>query len=368
MMDVSEELALKRERVIDFLKREGLDAVLLSKHENIAWITAGKVDIRIGVLKETGAASLLLTKDNKAYYLTTNNEAPRLADEEFAGLDWQPILKPWYANDVAASITQAVPGGVVAADAGFGSLRVVDLQPLRLELTEPELERYRWLGENCAQVATEVLRRLRPGMSERKMRVMMAEGLMERDILPSVYLTAVDDRIRSYKHAVPRDGALDRFGMLNFCARRWGLSVSMTRFIYFGAMPAELEEKFEAAAQVNAKLLAATREGRTADNLFSVAKQAYASAGHAGEEAMHHQGGATGYLEREWVARPGGEEVCGRQQAFSWNPSLGGAKAEDTILLCDGSIETITRTPELPSIETEADGARYYSAGVLRMD
>lgn len=368
MMDASAELAFKRERVIDFLKREDLDAVLISKHENIAWITAGKVDVRIGVLKETGAASLLVTKENQAYYLTTNNEAPRLAEEEFAGLDWQAIVKPWYANDVAASIQEVVRGGVVGADTPFGGLKVVEMQRLRWELTDSEVERYRRLGRNTAEIVTDVLRRLSPGVSERHMRTMMAEGLMERDILPSVYLTAVDDRIRSYKHAVPREGVLERFGMLNFCARRWGLSVSMTRFVYFGAMPAELEEKFDAVAKVNAKLLAATREGRTADELFSVAREAYASAGYAGEEMMHHQGGATGYLEREWVARPGGKEICGRQQAFAWNPSIGGAKVEDTVLLRDGSIEAITHTPGLPSVETEADGARYYSAGVLRMD
>ena len=242
------------------------------------------------------------------------------------------------------------------------------MQPLRLDLCDAELERYRWLGENTAEIATEVLPRLRPGMSERHMRVMMAEGLMERDILPSVYLTAVDDRIRNYKHAVPREGVLDRFGMLNFCARRWGLSVSMTRFIHFGAMPPELEENFHIVPQVNAQLQAATREGRTADELFSVAKRAYASVGHPGEETMHHQGGAAGYMEREWIARPGGKEVCGKQQAFAWNPSLAGAKVEDTILLHSGSIEVITRTPELPSVETEVAGASYYSAGGLRMD
>jgi antitoxin VapB len=200
------------------------------------------------------------------------------------------------------------------------------------------------------------------------MRTMLAEGLMERDILPSVYLTAVDDRIRSYRHAVPREGVLDRFGMLNFCARRWGLSVSMTRFVHFGAMPRELEEKFDIVAQVNAELQAATREGRTADELFSIAKRAYASAGHTGEEKMHHQGGAAGYLEREWLARPGGTEVCGRQQAFAWNPSLDGAKVEDTILLHNGSIEVITRTSELPSVETLVDGTKYSSAGVLRIN
>ena len=366
--DVKKELAIKQQRVLDFLNREQLDAVLLSKHENIAWITAGQVDVRIGVLRETGAASLLLTKDGAAYYLTTNNEAPRLAAEEFAGLDWQPIVKPWYANDVVASIEQIIPGGQVGTDTPLGSLRNVNLQPLRLELTDGEVERYRWLGRNAADVATEILSRLRPGVTERQMQAMLAEGLMDRSLLPSVYLTATDDRIRKYRHAVPREGVLDRFGMLNFCARRWGLSVSMTRFIYFGAMPAELEEKFAVVAQVNAQLQATTRERQTANELFDVARNAYAAAGYPGEENMHHQGGAAGYLEREWIARPGGLEVCCHTQAFAWNPSLDGAKVEDTILLRNGSLEVITPTSELPIVETVVDDALYTSAGVLRME
>ena len=366
--DVKAELCIKRQRVIDLLNREQLDAVLISKHENIAWITAGQVDVRIGVLRETGVASLLLTKDSAAYYLTTNNEAPRLAAEEFAGLDWKSVVKPWYANDVAASIKQIVPSGHVGTDNTFGSLRNVNLQPLRLELTDGEAERYRGLARDAAEVATEVLKRLRPGVSERQMQAMLAEALMDRGLLPSVYLTAVDDRIRRYRHAVPRDGVLERFGMLNFCARRWGLSVSMTRFVYFGPMPAELEEKFEVVAQVNAHLQDATREGRTGDELFTVARNAYAAAGHPNEETMHHQGGAAGYLEREWVARPGSTDVCGHTQAFAWNPSLDGAKVEDTVLLRDGSLDAMTRTSELPLVETALNGTRYYSAGVLRMD
>ncbi|HEY4009835.1 MAG TPA: M24 family metallopeptidase, partial [Acidobacteriaceae bacterium] len=187
-------------------------------------------------------------------------------------------------------------------------------------------------------------------------------------ILPSVFLTAVDDRIRSYRHAVPRDGVLQRFGMLNFCARRWGLTVSITRFVYFGPMERELEDKFDVVAQVNAKLLVATQKGRTADELFATARDAYAAAGCAGQETMHHQGGATGYMEREWVARPGGAEVCGRTQAFAWNPSFDGAKVEDTVLLRNGSVEVLTATPDLPVIETPVNGTSYSSAGVLRMD
>jgi antitoxin VapB len=197
------------------------------------------------------------------------------------------------------------------------------------------------------------------------MQGMLAESLLSRGILPSVFLTAVDDRIRRYRHAVPRRGVLERFGMLNFCARRWGLSVSMTRFVHFGLMPTELEDGFSAVAQVNARLLAATQQSINSDELFTVAKEAYSAVGYAGEEKQHHQGGATGYLEREWVARPGGSERVAAQQAFAWNPNLPGAKVEDTFLLRDGSLETLTRTPELPVISTRFEGVDYRSAGVL---
>jgi antitoxin VapB len=67
------------------------------------------------------------------------------------------------------------------------------------------------------------------------------------------------------------------------------------------------------------------------------------------------------------VARPGSTDVCGRTQAFAWNPSLDGAKVEDTVLLRDGTLELMTQTPELPLVETALNGTRYISAGVLRM-
>jgi Xaa-Pro dipeptidase len=118
--------------------------------------------------------------------------------------------------------------------------------------------------------------------------------LLSRGILPSVYLMAVDDRILKYKHASRAASVLKNYAMLNLCARKWGLTVSITRFAHFGALPAELSERFPGAAQVNAALLDATRVGATGE-LFRVAADAYAHNGFAGDEQLHHQGGATGY-------------------------------------------------------------------------
>ena len=105
--------------------------------------------------------------------------------------------------------------------------------------------------------------------------------------------------------------------------------------------------------------------GATSAELFRVTQPAYAAEGFTGEERFHHQGGATGYGEREWVATPAGTEVVVNHQAFAWNPSIRGGKAEDTVLLRDDRIEWLTATPELPVIEASVNGAVYPAAGVL---
>lgn len=361
------EIEQKLTKIRAYLAEKGIDAVLISAHENIAWATAGTVDVRVGVLRESGVASLLITRDGGAFYLTTNNEAPRLADEEFAGLPFKPVVSPWYANDVRAAVSKVVGGVEVAGDIGQQGYKLLPLQPLRCQLVENELPRYRWLGKHAAQAAVDVLKQYRPGLSERKFQALLAERLMEQGILPSVYITAVDQRILKYRHAVPRAGVLEHLGLLSFCARRWGLTVAMTRFICFGALSAEMEERFGVAAGVNARLLQATREGTTSDALFHAAEQAYAELGFTGEEKLHHQGGATGYFEREWIARPGGTESVTPPQAFAWNPTVQGAKVEDTVLLRNGLLEVLTATPELPPVTSSVRDEKYISAGILRM-
>jgi antitoxin VapB len=204
-----------------------------------------------------------------------------------------------------------------------------------------------------------------PGLSEYDLEAITAAGLLRRGIWPSVALYAVDDRILQYKHAVPRGNRLKLYGMLNLCARKWGLVVSITRFIHFGALPVVLAARFQAAANVNAALLDATRVGATSAALFGVARAAYAAEGFPGEEKLHHQGGPAGYGEREWLATPDGKETVVDNQAFAWNPSIRGGKTEDTVLVQNGKVECLTATPELPVIDGKANGATYPAAGAL---
>ncbi|HLI76392.1 MAG TPA: hypothetical protein VKV02_05545, partial [Acidobacteriaceae bacterium] len=121
----------------------------------------------------------------------------------------------------------------------------------------------------------------------------------------------------------------------------------------------------EAAAQIHGALLQATKDGAVSSEIFAAAKRAYADAGAPEEIEKHHQGGTCGYAERDWVIKPQGTERVTAPQAFAYNPSLRGAKAEDTVVLVDGKTEVITATPDLPVLECSIDGVSYRSAGLL---
>ena len=362
--DWNAELDAKHDKLVEWMRTQKLGGVLIRRNENVAWLTGGAVELRVLTPSETGVASLLVTADGKRYYFTTENEAPRLHDEEFGALDFEPILFPWYADDTAAAAA-TLAGGVLGSDTSLPGATALNLFPLRASLTETEIARYRWLGAETAAATVDSLNQVEPGLSEYDLEAITAANLLRRGILPSVYLYAVDDRVYKYKHAVARGARLKKYAMLNLCARKWGLAISITRFVHFGELPAELGARFRSAAQVNAALLHATRVGVTSAELFRVAQAAYTAEEFPGEERFHHQGGATGYGEREWVATPEGKETVVDSQAFAWNPSIRGGKAEDTVILHNGKIEWLTATPELPVINAEFNGKVYPAAGVL---
>ncbi len=357
------EFEAKRQRLCEHMASSGLAAVQLQRTENIAWLTAGRVDRRVLLPSAIGIATILVLRSGDVFYLAPDNEGRRLAEEDFPGLPFTAITAPWYAADFAAKIRSLAGDDHIAADTtANGAALLLDQ---RASLTPTEVERYRWLGRNTAQVASSMLQSLQPGNTERTMAARIAAGLLERGIEPSVLLMAADDRILRYKHAVTQDATLKHFGMLNLCSRRWGLSISITRFVHFGPMPQRLVDAFAVAAEVNARLIAATNVDATSAELFATAADTYASLGHSGEEQRHHQGGASGYSEREWLAMPAGKERVVNMQAFAWNPSVAGGKVEDTVLLRDGAIESLTGTPDLPIVSTRADDHMVESAGVL---
>ena len=88
------------------------------------------------------------------------------------------------------------------------------------------------------------------------------------------------------------------------------------------------------------------------NQIYLTLQRAYAVQGYPQAIHQHHQGGTTGYLAREIVATPDTAELLLGNQAIAWNPSLPGAKIEDTFVLKqDGQLENLTFDATWPNTE-----------------
>ena len=68
--------------------------------------------------------------------------------------------------------------------------------------------------------------------------------------------------------------------------------------------------------------------------------------GFAKEWELHHQGGPTGYAGRDIVVTPEETRTVAERQAVAWNPSITGAKTEDTFILDAGKRIVVTQCSE----------------------
>jgi Xaa-Pro dipeptidase len=359
--DLKAEIAIKIARLQEFMEQRRFAGILLTQVRNFEWLTGGVGDNQVGRASEFGLASLLLTRDGRKFLVAAHSEIPRLMEDGLASLGYEPIELKWYEKQPDLGKLLGI-SGIIGSDLDCNGCTAVDVASLRYQLSPTEVLKYRWLGRQCAEAVEQVTRELKPGMTEREIEAQIANALMERGIRPTVLLIGTDDRIMRFRHALPSDRALEKYGMVNICAKRWGLIASVTRFAHFGPLNAELKKRLHAVAVVNSKYSHALRPGAKISNIFQQATEWYAELGYPGEWKFHHQGGATGYNEREYLVTPDSTEIVLDQQAFAMNPTVQGAKAEDTILVQQERIENLSNTPDWPKVNVELDGKVYESA------
>lgn len=348
----------KERRLRELLAAENLDALLLRRVSSFAWATAGAPSY-VGTATETGEAALLYLPDRRC--LVTNViEAPRLEREHGLGEQgFQIVASPWHqAGGVVERLTAGLRVGSDGPWPGAVDLSA-HLARLRAALGASELMRFRALGVDCAKALGFVADVARPGQSEQSIAAALGAALLERGIGPIVLQVASDERVRAYRHVLPTERRLERHLFLSFCGRRGGLVCSVTRTQYFGRPPADLLARQRAVAGVDATLIAATRPGAALRDVFQAAVDRYQAEGFAGEWERHHQGGAAGYEPREYLASPTSTDVIALGQVFAWNPSVAGAKSEDTVAVGEHDVEVLTEVRGWPMIEVEAAGRTF---------
>jgi Xaa-Pro aminopeptidase len=359
-MERQSEIAIKIERLVRLMTDEKLGGVLLNAQHNFAWLTAGGMN-GIDLSREAGSGSLFVRRDGKRFVLANRIEIQRLCSEELDGLGFEPVEYAWEEDRADATIVSKKARSLVeanqrvASDLALGADSIIESKLVRLRgrLTTSELERYVALGRDAGDVIGKLARVVRPGMTEREIARYARDSLASRGIHAVVTLIAADERLAKYRHPIPTEKKWEKIVMIVVSGRRAGLFASLSRIVHIGRIPDELLRRTEACARVNAQLLWATKPGVSGGELYSTAARSYEAEGFPGEEHLHHQGGATGYRGREWVAYPKCRETVQSPQAFAWNPSITGTKVEETCLIFDDRVQVITASPEWPGISLE---------------
>jgi Xaa-Pro aminopeptidase len=340
------ELETKFRHLTEFLDRHELDGVMLQNRNNFAWITCGR-DNHIANNSPVGVAAILATRDSRVCF-ANSIEAPRMIGEELTGTGINTISFPWWDNNVAARvINEVVAGRRIAADVdplglGFAPLPG-DFAELRWALTVDEIARYRDGCQRCALAIEAACRAIQPGDTEHDIAALLDEKVHRAGANPVVTLVSTDDRLPKYRHPIPTTARVQRHAMLVCCGEYGGMIANVTRFIHFGHMSAELTEKQQAIANIDAAVNLATQPSKTFGEVFKALQQAYADNGWADQWQLHHQGGSTGYSGREVFASPDSKVTVRSNQAFAWNPSIVGAKSEDTVLVTPNGIDVLTK-------------------------
>lgn len=345
----------KLDRLDAYLKTNELESIWLATPHLFAWLTGGSNLVeRAG---QTGVAAVGYDGDDVAV-VTNNIEAQRLLDEELDD-DVSVEHHAWHESDVKRAVADRAPVPA-AADFAWPGFERVERATLTQPLTEADVERYRALSRETATVVESVARDARPDDTEQSLAASLHGSLQAKGIESTVVLVGGENRLQRYRHFTPQPVEVGRYAILTVVGVRDGLNTAVTRTVAFESAPDWLFERYEDVCRVAATAYAATRRaGRrdgTSGDVFDAIRRAYEEVQYPEEWTNHHQGGALGTRGREWVGSPDGSEPITLPMAYAWNPTVPGAKNEETVLVTDDQIDVLSQTGEVPTRTVEAIG------------
>ena len=159
-------------------------------------------------------------------------------------------------------------------------------------------------GLEAAQALETACLNAQPGDTELEVAASLAFQCQKLGILSLVNLVAGDERVARYRHPLPTGNRVRHTMLVALTGRRYGLHISLTRMVSFGAPSLDLAARHRAVAAVDARLNLESQAGASLGAVFGRGVEQYANEGFPGEWELHHQGGLTGYAGREIFATP----------------------------------------------------------------
>jgi len=346
----------KQRRLREWMTQNGYDGVLISRRDQFAWLTAGG-DSRVLNNATTGEGHLLITPDRQ-YLLAHSMDALRLFEEQVAGQNYELVTLRWHHGDPRER-ARSLAGPRLAADTPLPGADNVNeqLNHLHFPLTPLEIARLRWLAGRTSSILEDMALWVQPGMTEQMIARQMHARFIQEGIDLDVLIVGSDERAARYRHPLPTSRIVEHYLILHPAARRWGLHANVTRTVSFGQPAPEIQRAYQAAAAVEARVLAMLKPGVRFADILAKQKEWYAELGYPGEWENHFQGGPTGYAVVD-AGRCLTDTCIENNQSFDWFITVTGAKVEELTLLTEAGVEILSFSDRWPGLIVETAGKR----------
>lgn len=342
------------------LAARDFEAAVLAKPANIAAFFRG-AQVSLGFRQEPPGRIAIYVTGETVVLLSNRTEVSRVAEDELSWLDGL-TARPfqWDEWNLKASVKAYLDSeGIrrVCDDTGvFGENVGLDLEEMYYPLSDEEIKNIRELAKDTAFLVESVAKNVDPGATEVQVAGELTGQLVSRGIWPEFIMIAGDERIGRFRHCVPKEIPIRQLCLLSATVHRRGLYVSLTRLVSLGAVTPEWRQLQEACNRIDARAILLSKAGTSVGEIFRAIKRNYTEEGYPDEWTIHHQGGPAGFYGRDYKATENESRCLVEQQPIVWNPTVRGAKSEDTILT--------TQNGQLPEILTETGAWVYYDVAV----
>jgi Xaa-Pro dipeptidase len=358
-----EERAERRAKAQRLMRERGIDALFVEPGPSLLYFTG----VRWG--RSERPFGMLLPREGDAILISPAFEVERAQNASggrFEIRGWQEDESP-YARIADTLREWGTSSGTVAVD-GEGRFFIADgltraAPALDVVIADPvvhgcrgvksahELDLLRFANEVTLEAIQAGFRTLRPGMTQAELARNIREA-MGRLGYPGGWVLALFGESSAYPHGAENPEPLREGDVVLVDAGTsvHGYQGDVSRTVPFGAPSAELTEVYGIVREAQSAALAATRPGKTAWEIDTVARSLIADAGYGPdyEYFTHRLGHGIGMEGHEWPYLVRGSEVVLRPgMTFSNEPGIYqygkfGVRLEDIMVVTENGAELLT--------------------------
>lgn len=217
-----------------------------------------------------------------------------------------------------------------------------------------ELERMRKAQQITDKAFSEMLTKIKPGLSEKQLQAELVYSLLKNGADGMAFEPIViSGPNTSMPHGVPGDRIVEPgdFITMDFGALYQGYCADMTRTVAVCFATEEMKQVYQTVLDAQVAAIAATKPGVTGKKIDAVARKIITDAGY-GPYFGHGYGHCLGMECHESPnCNPGGERVMEVNMVSSAEPGIYlpgkfGVRIEDVVIFTENGCENITKSPK----------------------